>query len=472
MNRMMGRNFNRQNRAARPMQWAGQRLATYVAILSLPVMLTSCPVPLPEVGDLQFASQDPELSCRVTVRNPDALGGAPETLITNVARPGDGIDPAIVRPYYIGRDCFTSIHDGKQWGYADETAALADWRRFYPRRMAQLAADPLLFEAFPGTWCQVAGSATCAPTGGTIGVCMSAPALFPEDMALQPCPPLPDPVDTPGAPCLDIACGPGDGACTLAANDGDPELSGEIQFGQVPVGAARVHTLVLSHCGANGDEDVELTADGAIINVTPFADFNIPIPADPANPQAAENACYPPDIVNSAVRVLTPGTSCTIPVIFDPAGGGVHEANTTITSNARPDFRADLSGDAIPGSLSFAVDDVPVDVTNPTEVCFDNRVQGSCTTASTLSITNTAAGSITISDFRFEPADQRFELVTPPVLPLVVTTDQTQTISFQWCGPPNQTGAANLVIESDDPNPDNASLRIPVRRTDVQDGCP
>ncbi len=465
MHWLMPRNVDMNAGKAWRLHGRWRYLARFAAIFSLPLMLTSCPVPLSEVGDLRFASQDPELSCTVTVRNAGAPGGAPQISLTNVARHGDGIDPAIVRPYYIGRDCFTGVREAEQWGYGSETGALADWRRFYPRRMAQLAADPSLFEAFPGTWCEVAGSARCERAGGTIGECLPSPALFPEDIALQPCPPLPDPVDTPGAACLDISCGAGDATCALTAN------SGEIQFGQVPVGAAGVHGLVLNHCGEDGDDNVELTADGAIINVTPFADFTIPIPADPANPQPAENACYPPSIANSAVRVLAPGEDCTIPVIFNPQSGGLHEANTTITSNARPDFRADLSGNAQSGSLSFAVAGAPVDVADPAEVCFDNRT-GGCTVALPLEITNTGVGVITISDIRFEPVDQRFEFDPPVAAPLTVPGGQSLTIGFKWCGGASQTGDADLVIESNDPNPDNALLRIPVTRTDVQDGCP
>lgn len=468
-------------------------------LVGLPLMLAGCPQPPPELVGDGYASNDPELICTVTVANPGALGGTPQTSIISVPTGGAGIDPGIVRPYYVASDCLAGVFSGEQWGFVDIQAAVADWRRFYPGRMQQLAADPTessLLSAFPGGWCEVAGTAVCAPAGSEIGNCRPSALLTATDVALQTCEPVPPvnpPVDPPqpGGPCLAINCGAGDAVCSLTPNGNEPELFVDISFGAIPVGTnpAPGHTITLTHCGSDGDADTILTVDGALIPDSPFSEeqFSVPIPADPANPQPGENECYPLNVATSPDRVLAPGESCTVPVVFDPQNAGSHSTHYIVSSNARPDIQVDVGGTAVQQTLVVTVDPATLTIGLPTangSVCVaDTVVSPNCTAARDIELSNVGLVAVIVTGVRVEPVDisvpgdTRFEaansfnpmVAIPPSIPL--NPGESAVFQIHWCGGNNQAGNAILRFESDDANPSLAAFEQPVNRTTNPAGC-
>ena len=466
-------------------------------IMGLLLVLAGCRELAPQTSSLPlFPSNDPELVCRVTVANPQALGGIPQTSITNLARPTPGVEPNIVRPYYLSTACLTGVVEGDQWGFSSGEAALADWRRFYPRRMQFLATDTTeasVLAAFPGGWCEVAGTAVCVLTGEVIGVCRSSIPLTAVDQALTTCPPAPVPPPH-GGPCLEISCGSGDATCAVTPNDVDSDVLANIAFGNVTVGTipAPGHKLILSHCGAVGDADTTVSVDGMLIadSMVGEAQFSIPIPLDPTVPQPDENECYPPDIANDPERVLMPGQSCTIPVIFDPQSADFHLAHFTIASNAMRNGQVDLTGTGgIQETLVVMLEpdtlDARLPAANNASVCMaDRAVSPNCTAPRNIELSNAGSTTVTVTGINIAPVDDslqgdlRFEVATifgSPNIPvesdIPLNPGDSATFQIRWCGGNNQSGNGTLEFSSDDSNPSFQMFSQPVNRTTDAAGC-
>ena len=286
----------------------------------------------------------------------------------------------------------------------------------------------------------------------------------------------------------------GDATCAVTPNDVDSVVLANIAFGNVTVDTipALGHELILTHCGAVGDADTTVSVDGMMIadSMMGEAQFSIPIPVIQTDPQPGENECYPPDIDNDPERVLVPGQSCTIPVIFDPQSADVHLAHFTIASNAMRNGQVDLNGTGgIQETLVVTLDpgtlDARLPAANDASVCMaDRAVSPNCTVPRIIELSNAGSTTVTVTSINIVPVndtlqgDRSFEVVTnfgPPEIPvesdIQLNPGDSATFEIRWCGGNNQPGNGTLVFSSDDSNPSFQMFSQPVNRTTDAAGC-
>ncbi|MCH5374222.1 MAG: LamG domain-containing protein [Planctomycetes bacterium] len=197
--------------------------------------------------------------------------------------------------------------------------------------------------------------------------------------------------------------------------------------------------MTLTNCGGDDSPPVNLTLDGLVEPVGERSDFTIPV---------TDNSCHPINGDNEAVA-LPVGASCVFQVVFAPGVAGDHRAQTVFTSSAQSGvYTIDLFGNALGGTLEFAVPDLPEPQQIPEQLCVDYLVD-QCTANRTINIANQGPGVITVADIRLEQ-NQGFELVDVPQVPLALAAGDSSAIRLRWCGPVLNAGQATMVVDSDD----------------------
>lgn len=371
------------------------------------------------------------MECTATVENPDGIRVDVSSLThPDFVRPvpsftggggvptGGGGGTAPLRPYYVcepGATCGGCT-------YSDAAAAEADWRRWLPERIAQIAAMPdseSLFRMHAGPWCVVPGTLRCeareivdrapacggALTAGPIADCGSGPP--------------------PAGQCLEVRC-----------RDAVPCTA--IDFGLVPTGASATETVELANCGDPTMLPVGIAVDPAVMPITLDADFAIP-----RNGCAARPGDPPTGRLLQLPSVDAAESTCSFDVTFAPTHAGLHEGTTAFASDVAASHTIRLTGQVAGGGVTFD---------QPDPFCLEDATPaGDCSAEGVLRVSNGGPGSVTVYDVRFNFASANFFVRSPPPppFPIVLAPGAPPLeIRVQWCAGGAGETANELVVDS------------------------
>lgn len=371
------------------------------------------------------------MECTATVENPDGIRVDVSSLThPDFVRPvpsftggggvptGGGGATAPLRPYYV---CEPGATCGP-CSFADATAAEADWRRWLPQRIAEVAAladSPSLFRMHAGPWCVVPGTLRCeareivdrapacggALTAGPIADCGSGPP--------------------PTGQCLEVRC-----------RDAVPCTA--IDFGLVPTGASATESVELANCGDPTMLPVGIAVDPAVMPITLDADFAIS-----RNGCAARPGDPPTGRLLQLPSVDPAESTCSFDVTFAPTHAGLHEGTTAFASEVDPSHTIRLTGQVAGGGATL-------DTTSP--FCLeDDTPPGDCSAVGVIRVSNGGPGSVTVDDVRFAFATSNFFVRSPPPppFPIVLAPGAPPLeIRVQWCRGGAGETANELVIDS------------------------
>ena len=383
----------------------------------------------------EVASDDHNLVCEVTLRNPDAEGasgvaGGPIYTVSSGGFEFFGEDGSV----RFNMDVVSADGVANCPGTFGSIESAEEFWRLAVQQRIQECEDPnspnpsnSIICLYREGWCEEPETLGCTDVGVATGFCRPFEQVT-NTVPLPVC--APSPVQ-PGDPCLEITCG-------------DDTSCPPIEFGNVLVGdTVESESVVLTNCG---DPDVEVRGlDGEVRppdDSMAEIDFEIP---------RLLNTCYPPDPDNPVVT-LASGESCSFRVVFAPQSPGEHRGETTF-STAQEEQTIGFAGDADGGRLDFTVSGMPV----PDPLCVDDLTANGCTAEVEIDVTNTGPGAVNINDVRPQ-GNQGFEVVNPPPPPpgepLQVRLGPNEPvpfrIRFRWCGAASEGEQDSLIVNSDD----------------------
>jgi uncharacterized repeat protein (TIGR01451 family) len=209
--------------------------------------------------------------------------------------------------------------------------------------------------------------------------------------------------------------GTGSGSITLAGNGVQGNLTitpAAVNFGDVNVGTPSAEqTVTLANTGNTSLDVTALTAAAA-----PFA-------------RTGTGTCA------AALPItIAAGESCTLTYTFAPTAVGAASQNLTVTANAPGSGTIALSGNGIAGEFSVT----------PNPVAFGNQLVGTTSAALTATLSNTGAGSLTVTALPDPSAPFARSGGTCGPTPITLPGGGTCTVEYTFS--PTVAGAASGTV--------------------------